>query len=295
MRCVVAGLVGTVTLVLAAGAAEEKIPLDKLPDAVRNAVKDKFAGAELVSATREEENGKTIYEIAVKHDGRKMDVSLTADGKIVEVEKQITAKELPEPVAKALKDRWARATLKRVEEVTRGDKVVYEVAISQARGGRTMRAEITFNAEGKVVNWENPDAKVALSALPKKVVAAFKEKFPGAEMTKAEKEMADGKLIYEISFKRDGKDLEAEFTPEGDFIEVEVTIAVKDLPRAVALALEAKYPKATYRHAAKVTRKDDSQAYEVIVSTADKRTGEVLVSPEGKILEAKGLDNRREN
>src|SRR5262245_7668500 len=85
-------------LVTAAFAAEEKIPVDKLPKAVADAVKAKFPGAELKGAEKEEEDGKTIYEVALVHKGVTYDVSATADGKIVEVEKLITAKDLPAAV-----------------------------------------------------------------------------------------------------------------------------------------------------------------------------------------------------
>src|SRR5438105_1127074 len=51
-------------LVLPAWAEEEDIPLDKLPKAVVEAVKAKFKGAELVSASEEKDaDGKTTYEV----------------------------------------------------------------------------------------------------------------------------------------------------------------------------------------------------------------------------------------
>src|SRR5205085_11412445 len=42
---------------------EEKVPLDKLPKAVTEAVKKKFPRAELVSAEKEKQDGKTVYEV----------------------------------------------------------------------------------------------------------------------------------------------------------------------------------------------------------------------------------------
>ena len=65
-------------------------------------------------------------------------------------------------------------------------------------------------------------------------------------------------------------------------------IAAKDLPKVVAEALEEKYPKATYKVYEEMTKVTDGKEaiayYEVLLVTADKKTLEVEVSPEGKIL-----------
>src|SRR5579864_6014289 len=81
---------------------EEKVPLDKLPKAVLKAVKDKFKGAELVSAQTEKEDGKVFYEINLKDKGHSVDVSVTPDGKIVSIERTLAVKDLPRPVAEAI-------------------------------------------------------------------------------------------------------------------------------------------------------------------------------------------------
>ena len=74
-------------LALAVGArgAEEKIPVKQLPKAVRKAVKAKFPKAEIAGAAKEEEGGKTTYEVMLKVKGRAVDMALEADGTILEV------------------------------------------------------------------------------------------------------------------------------------------------------------------------------------------------------------------
>src|SRR5438270_12549065 len=76
-------------------ADEKKIPLDQVPKAVMKTVKVKFAGAELKGAEIEKEDGKTIYEIALKHEGNNYEVELTPDGKIIGYDKVISAKDVP--------------------------------------------------------------------------------------------------------------------------------------------------------------------------------------------------------
>jgi uncharacterized membrane protein YkoI len=133
------------------------------------------------------------------------------------------------------------------------------------------------------------EKKIALADVPNKVMTAVKEKFPGAEITGAEKETEDGKTIYEINLNHKGQSIDAEFSPEGEFLEMEAVIDAKDLPRAVADAIKSKYPDSELKRAEKVTKKDDSVLYEVIVQSGDKK-GEVVVEPSGKIV--KGLEKK---
>jgi uncharacterized membrane protein YkoI len=283
-------LCGFVLFLSSAIGDEEKIPLDKVPAAVTDAVKAKYPGAEFTGAEKEEEDGGTVYELAFNHQGQKYEAELKPDGTLIAVDRKIQVSDLPPAVAGTLKKRFPRATLKDAEEVTKGDTLSYEVHISLPRQGRVLNAEVVLDPNGKVLDFENPETRVALSKLPPKVLAAAKARFPGAKLIKAEKETEDGKLEYEIVLEHQGQRLEAEFTPEGEYLETEVSIKVEDLPKPVTEGLQAKYAGAEYRHAGKVTKKDGEIVYEVVISLSDGRRGEVVVSPEGKILEAKGLD-----
>jgi uncharacterized membrane protein YkoI len=127
------------------------------------------------------------------------------------------------------------------------------------------------------------EKKIKISELPEKVVAAVKDKFPGAEITGAEKETEDGKTIYEVEVKHNGKKIEAEFSPEGEFLEMEWVIDIKELPETVSNAIKEKYPNATLKRAEKMTKKDDSVLYEVVIQSGDKK-GEIVVDTTGKIV-----------
>src|SRR4051794_7041704 len=82
---VVAGSVGFLR------ADDDKSPLDKVPAAVAKAAKKRFAKAEVVGASKETEDGKTVYEVSVKDAGHKTDATFTEDGKLVSMERQIEA------------------------------------------------------------------------------------------------------------------------------------------------------------------------------------------------------------
>jgi hypothetical protein len=160
MRTLVIGALGLALVALvgltAARADEEKVPLDKLPKAVADAVKAKFDGCEMVSASKEKDNGKDVYEVAIKHKGSNIDVSLTPEGKIVSIEKEIAAKDLPKAVSEAIDAKYPKATIKKLEEITENDKVVYEALLVTAD---QKTVEAVFDGTGKLVKEEKKEKK----------------------------------------------------------------------------------------------------------------------------------------
>jgi uncharacterized membrane protein YkoI len=158
MRTIVSSLILAVFVLIGAAAGlcadEEKLPLDKLPKAVQDAVKAKFPGAELVSAAKEKEGGETIFEVALKYKGHKHDVTFKEDGTLVEDEKEIPAEDLPAAVKQTLESKYPKATIKEAEEVTKGDKVVYELHLVTAE---KQKVEVVIDPQGKVVKVEKKD------------------------------------------------------------------------------------------------------------------------------------------
>jgi len=134
------------------------------------------------------------------------------------------------------------------------------------------------------------DEKISVDKLPKPVVDAVKDRFPGAELKGAEKEKDGDKIVYDVELRHKDQNFEVAVTPEGEITTIERQIGVKDLPQAVARALKKKFPKATYSMIEEVykvkNKKDTLECYEVAVVTADKKKVEVLVAPDGKILKA---------
>ena len=294
----------TAALVLAccttsARAAEEKIAIEKLPKAVADAVKAKYPGAELNGAEKDVTDGKTIYEVNLKYKGSKYDVSLSPDGKIVEIEKTIDAKELPAAVTKALDQKYPKAKIELAEEVTVDGKVKYEVVVTTAE---KKKFEVVVEPGGKIVKVEAKDEKdepaegeekIPLDKLPKVVLDAVKAKFPRGELQSAAKEDEDGTLVYEVLLKENGATIEVILSLEGKITAIEKEIAAKDLPAAVGKALTEKYPKATIKKTEELI-KDDKKSYEVVLETADKKMLEVVFDPSGKVLEEEAKEESEE-
>ena len=56
------------------------------------------------------------------------------------------------------------------------------------------------------------------SEVPKDVMAAFKAKYPNAQVKEWEAQKSDGKFVFECEFKDGDKELEVHITPDGNSI-----------------------------------------------------------------------------
>ena len=131
-----------------------------------------------------------------------------------------------------------------------------------------------------------------IDKIPKAVMEALKSKFPKPVITKWTKETEGNDVIYDIEFKQEGRACEADIKENGTYINYEKAIARKDLPAAVTKAVEARYPKSTFKEIMEITavkyKKDSLEGYEIVLDTAEKKEVEVTVAPDGKIIEDSG-------
>jgi hypothetical protein len=154
-------LVGVVALVGKSWADEEKVALDKLPPAVSAAAKKRFPKAEFTEASKEVEDGKTMYEISLKDGGHKIDATFTADGKLTTIEKQIASKDLPKAVVAALSSKYPGASYKTVEEVIQvkdgNETLAYYETLLETPDHK--RVEVEVGTDGMIKKTEDKTGK----------------------------------------------------------------------------------------------------------------------------------------
>jgi hypothetical protein len=139
------------------GAGEEKLSADQLPKAVLDAAKAKFADAKILGGTKEVEDGKTEYEVSLEKQGQHLVAIYTATGTLTAVERTITAKELPKPVRRAIKQRYPKSSITKVEEITKEDKVAEYEALVVTADKKTVEA--VFDTTGKFVKEEQKESE----------------------------------------------------------------------------------------------------------------------------------------
>jgi len=156
-----AALIGVLTALPAARADEQKVALDKLPAAVTATLKKRFPHADVTGASKEVEDGKTMYEVSLKDGGSKIDATFSADGKLATIEKQITMKQLPQKVTATLAAKYPGAKYEIIEEVTQvkdgAETLAYYEALVATADNK--KVEVEIGADGVVKKTEDKTGK----------------------------------------------------------------------------------------------------------------------------------------
>jgi uncharacterized membrane protein YkoI len=148
---------------------EEKLKISQLPAPVAETIKTSCPGCSIDKATREVENGVTVYDIEFKR-GRG-EIAIAGDGSVIDRETAIALKDVPAPALDAIRKGASGA---RIKQVAKGEihaelrdgqiiklsthKYVYEAEL--IKGNQV--AEIEVTADGQVIEapeWKRKGAK----------------------------------------------------------------------------------------------------------------------------------------
>ena len=137
------------TLLLSA-APEKQVKFETLPEVVRTKVHEKYPQAKVVGAEAEtNRDGKTVYEVKLSlAAGAKTEISFTAEGVLVSEERVVAWKSVPAEIQKALATSPVKdLKIERVEEVTEGETVTWEIV---GKGADGKRLEVVIDRKGTV-------------------------------------------------------------------------------------------------------------------------------------------------
>ena len=145
----------------AAEDGEEKVPLDKLPKAVSDAVTKRFPKAKMVSAATELEDKVKVYEVTIKEGDVNTDVTLTPEGVLLGFESSVAAKDLPKVITDTVASKYPQGKITLAETVTKvkdGKETMeyYEVIVTSG----TDTVELQILPDGKVKAEEKKPAEV---------------------------------------------------------------------------------------------------------------------------------------
>jgi hypothetical protein len=143
----VAVAVLTLTAIASQAAAQEKkLKRSDLPAAVQRSAAEQSVGARVRGYSTEKENGQDVYEVEMTVHGHGRDVTIAADGTVLEIEEQMALDSLPAAVQAGLRQLAGSGRITKVESLTkRGTLVAYE---AQVRTG-IKRSEIQVGPDGK--------------------------------------------------------------------------------------------------------------------------------------------------
>ena len=144
-------LAGGLLFVGTASAQEKKIKRSDLPPAVERTVAAQSAGATIRGFSTEKEKGQTLYEVEMTVNGHSKDISMAADGSIVEIEEQVALDSLSPEIKAGLQAKAGKGKILKVESLTKKDKLVAYEAQVDTNG---KKSEVQVGPDGKPLDHE---------------------------------------------------------------------------------------------------------------------------------------------
>ncbi len=142
---------GGLLLAGTASAQEKKIKRSDLPPAVEKTVAAQSAGATIHGFSTEKEKGQTLYEVEMTVNGHSKDITMAADGSIIEIEEQVALDSLSPEVKAGLQAKAGKGKILKVESLTKKDKLVAYEAQVETNG---KKSEVQVGPDGKPLDHE---------------------------------------------------------------------------------------------------------------------------------------------
>ena len=146
-------------------------------------------------------------------------------------------------------------------------------------GGCGILGSLTLAAWANGKEHEQDEEKLTMEQLPPRVKEAVQKLVGTDPIEEIEKEREHGIVVYEVEWTVNGKGREAEFTADGDLLELEEEVNADEVPAAVKQAAAKALGKTL---AVKFERKTII-LYEA-EAKVDGKEREVLVFPTGKLV-----------
>jgi len=149
---------------------------------------------------------------------------------------------------------------------------------------------VLFAGCGSHAQEQGKAEKLTPDNIPPKIMAAINNRFPGGQVTSAERENEDGKIVYDIELKHGGRKYEMDIHDDGTIIEIEKEYDISKLPAGATKTIADKYPGCSIKEVMEVNKVDGKKEtpdhYEVTLEMADKKTHEVILSLDGKMAKS---------
>ena len=118
---------------------------------------------------------------------------------------------VPDVVENGFKKAYPQAVILSYEEEVKNGKTTYEI---ESKDGSTRR-DVILSSTGQILEAEE---KIKKTEIPQAVQEAIRSKYPEAEITRAEKVNAKGKIQYEVGLKQGKKRFSIEFDSNGEYL-----------------------------------------------------------------------------
>jgi uncharacterized protein YxeA len=196
---------------------EEKDPalkMSQVPQKVQQAIQQYATAAEIQQITKGDVDGKAVYEFAIEKNGRKSEVAITPDGKLLTTEEEMPLQEIPEAARKSISAQAAGGKIVSTEKVFENGKTAYGAVIE--KNGK--QSEYSFAADGKIASSEED---INLADIPEAARKVISSKAAGGKIISTKKVFEDGKTVFAAIIEKGGKQTEISVAPDGKIVATE--------------------------------------------------------------------------
>jgi uncharacterized membrane protein YkoI len=127
---------------------------------------------------------------------------------------------------------------------------------------------------------DGDDAEIDTAALPREIITAFGDRFPGAELVEADLSNEDGVLEYDVNAEWNGQLIEVTFNADGEILGTERALATQELPLSVLDWVRQQFPGATIDEAGLLTEAG-TESYELLITTSTQQAIEATLRVQG--------------
>jgi len=202
---------------------------NRLPEKAAQAIRMNFPDAKITSVGRERERGAWYYEVNLADGKRRIEVEVTEEGVIGEIEAKVLFTDLPKPLQVKVRKRVGKGRLVRVEKHERR---------GVARSGKFVpisKPRISYEVKYYDVSGKRRELQLASSAVlevPEEVLAMVGRNFPKARVREVEMEDDDGVPLYVLSLREEKTRFTVVSSREGFLVEREERLTAAKLPGA---------------------------------------------------------------
>ena len=135
-----------VLMITSVVASERTVAMKDLPGPVQEAVREHTQGLTVTGLSVETEDGKTLYEVETRADGKSRDILFDATGKVVADEQQVTLAGIPQAARTAIEHAAGGGAITKVEAITKDGVTTYEAQIKKG----AKKSEVVVAADGAI-------------------------------------------------------------------------------------------------------------------------------------------------
>jgi hypothetical protein len=138
-------------LAYAAEEQDETVTLDKVPQKVKDTLKQYAADADVKKISKGDQDGTKVYEFVIEQGTHKFELTITPKGKFMGTEEDVQLSDMPQAAQAALKAKAVDGKLSGFEKaVDKNHHTTYEADIE--KDGKTI--EVAVDETGKVMSTE---------------------------------------------------------------------------------------------------------------------------------------------